>query len=359
MTFTDRIARLRQQLAENELDGILVSQPQNRYYLSGFRSSEGYLLMTHENTIIAVDFRYIEQAKRQCPDYELFQIKGSMADWFPQLVSGLGLKKLAFEASDVSFALYRQLANIMTKSKLTFRLVPTERLVELLRIIKEPEEIEFITKAISISDGACEYVQSVIHAGMTELEIAWEIEKFMREHGSEALPFDIIVASGPNAALPHASASDRRIGEGEPVLIDIGARCNGYGSDLSRTLCVGSPNDTYKKIYDTILGAQLSAIELIKEGMTGEEADALARTVVEEGGYGEAFGHALGHGVGLAPHEAPRLGTRSTDILTNGMVFTIEPGIYISGWGGVRIEDIGVMENGRVKILSHARKIFK
>ena len=191
---------------------------------------------------------------------------------------------------------------------------------------------------------------------MTEKELAWEIEKFLRENGSQTLPFDIIVASGPNSALPHAKPSQRQINSGEPVVIDMGARVEGYSSDLSRTICLGAPDDTFKRVYDTVLVAQLAAIAIIKEDMSGAEADSLARTIIEEAGYGEAFGHSLGHGVGLAEHEQPRLGQNSTELLTSGMVFSIEPGIYLPGWGGVRIEDLAVMEKGKIRLLSKARK---
>ena len=193
---------------------------------------------------------------------------------------------------------------------------------------------------------------------MTEKEAAWEIEKFLREKGSESLPFEVIVASGPNSALPHAKPSPRRINSGEPVIIDIGAKCGGYCSDLSRTICLGTPDDTFNKIYDTVLGAQLTALAIIKEGMTGEQVDSLARTVIEQAGYDQAFGHGLGHGLGLVPHESPRLGPNSVELLTSGMVFTIEPGIYLSGWGGVRIEDTIVMENGKARVISKARKVM-
>ncbi len=191
---------------------------------------------------------------------------------------------------------------------------------------------------------------------MTEKEVAWEIEKFMRENGSQSIPFDVIVASGPNSALPHAKPSQRTINPGEPVLIDIGAKIEGYSSDLSRTICLGTPDDTFKKVYDTVLGAQLTAMAIIKEGMSGDEADSLALTVIEQAGYGEAFGHGLGHGVGLVTHEQPRLGLNSTESLASGMVFTIEPGIYLPGWGGVRIEDLVVMEDGGIRVLSKVKK---
>ena len=178
----------------------------------------------------------------------------------------------------------------------------------------------------------------------------------MREKGSDSVPFDVIVASGPNAALPHYHSGDRALREGEPIVIDMGARVDGYCSDLSRTVCLGKEDARFAKVYDLVLGAQLTAIATIEAGMSGDSADGMARTVIEQGGYGEEFGHGLGHGVGLAPHELPRLGRGSPDVLQDCMVFTVEPGVYISGWGGVRIEDVVVLEQGRARVLSRARK---
>ncbi len=356
LNIANRLKKLHQSLAEKEIDGIFISQPENRCYLSGFDGSAGYLLITSGDTILATDFRYIEQVKIQAPDYRIFKITGNTSDWFPQLVAELDLNRLGFEAGHITFALYRQLSDILNKVQCQLQLIPVDGLVESLRAVKEPEEIELITKAAEITDRAFEYIENVVHTGMTEKELAWEIEKFMRENGSQTLPFELIVASGPNSALPHAKPSQRQINSGEPVVIDIGARIGGYSSDLSRTICLGNPDNTFKKVYDTVLGAQLAAIAIIKEGMSGDEADSLARVVIEQAGYGEAFGHALGHGVGLAEHEQPRLGPNSTEPLTSGMVFTIEPGIYLPGWGGVRIEDLVVMENGKIRVVSKARK---
>ncbi len=357
MSLKSRLNKLRQKLADSEVDAFFISQPENRYYLSGFDGSDGFLLITPQNTILATDFRYIEQAKRQAPDYEIFQITNNIADWFPRLVAEFNLRRLGFEAGHITFARYQQLTDALNKAKSQLELTSVDGLVESLRAIKEPEEVELITKASAISDSAFEYIKDVIHIGMSEKEVAWEIEKFMREKGSQAIPFDIIVASGPNSALPHAQPSEYAITSGEPIVIDIGARIGGYSSDLSRTICVGSHDDTFNKVYDTVLRAQLAAIAAIKEGMTGGEADNLAREVIKQAGYGEAFGHSLGHGVGLAPHERPRLGPNSKEQLVNGMVFTIEPGIYLTGWGGVRIEDTVVMESGKIRVISRARKI--
>ena len=349
--------RLRQLLAKKEVDGIFISQPENRYYLSGFDGSSGFLLITAQNTVLATDFRYIEQAKGQASGYEIFRITNDIANWFPELVTSLRLRRLGFEAGHITFAMYQQLTAILNKAQSKLELVSLDGIVESLRAIKEPEEIELIAKAVAIADNAFEYIEDIIHTGMTEKELAWEIEKFLRQKGSEAIPFDIIVASGPNSALPHAKPSQHRINSGEPVVIDMGARWGGYSSDLSRTICVGTPDDTFNKVYGIVLKAQSAAIDEIKEGITGEQADSLARAVIEQAGYGEAFGHGLGHGIGLAPHEQPRLGQGSAEPLATGMVFTIEPGIYLTGWGGVRIEDVVVMEGGKVKVITKARKI--
>ena len=357
LKISSRLQKLRRELDGKKVEAIFISQPENRYYLSGFDGSAGYLLITPQDKILATDFRYLEQVKVQSPDYEIFQITGAAAAWFPELVSGLNLTRLGFESGDITFATYRELSGILKEARPQLKLVPVDGLVETIRSVKEPEEIELISRAAEITDGTCDDIESWIHSGMSEKEVAWEIEKSLHEKGSQGIAFDIIVATGPNAALPHARPSARKIGDGEPIVIDIGARVDGYCADLSRTLFLGSGDDTFNKVYDTVLGAQLAAIAIIKEGMTGGEADGIAREVIEQAGYGEAFGHSLGHGVGLAPHEQPRLGPGSPDCLVNGMVFTVEPGIYLSGWGGGRIEDLAVMEEGEVKLLSKARKV--
>jgi Xaa-Pro aminopeptidase len=348
----NRIKKLVERLGEKDIEGMLISQSENRRYLSGFVGSAGFLFITPEAKILATDSRYTTQAKSQAPDYKLVTISGDISQWFPKLVAGLGITRLGFESEYTSFSQHQRLCDILNKGSSQLRLIPIDGMVESLRALKEPEEIELITKAAGIADAAMGHIRRKLRVGMTELEAAWEIEKFMREAGSQPIPFEIIVGSGPNAALPHALPSERAIGESEQIVIDIGARVEGYGSDLSLTLCLGAPDETFKRVYDTVLGAHDTALAIIKEGMSGGDADQIARTVIEEGGYGEKFGHGLGHGVGLAPHELPRLGPNSTDKLKDHMVFTIEPGIYIEGWGGVRIEDIVVMEGGKPRQIS-------
>lgn len=357
MTVNSRLQKLRRRLAEKELDAILVSQPENRYYLSGFDGSAGFLLITPQKAILATDFRYVEQAGVQAPDYEVFRITSNITEWFPGLVGDLSIKKPGFEADNVTFALHQQLRDALNKKRLPTQLIPLNGLIESLRAVKEPEEIERIKKASAIADAAYEHVAGIIRTGMTEKNVAWEIEKCLRENGSQTVPFEIIVASGPNSALPHARPSERVINSGEPIVIDMGAKFDGYTSDMTRTICLGRPDDTFKKVYGVVLDAQLAALSIINEGVTGEQADTSARTVIKQAGYGEAFGHGLGHGIGLATHELPRLGPSSNEPLTSGMVFTVEPGIYLSGWGGVRIEDSVMIENGKLELISKARKI--
>ena len=354
----DRLAKLRAELVKKEVDALLVSQPKNRFYLSGFDGSDGYLLITTKDSIIATDFRYVEQVKRQCPDYTLFQITGKMAEWFPELIDGLSIKRLGFESGNTTFGQYTQISEIISTQKLPLELLPLENVVEGLRSIKEPEEITFIQKAAEIGDRAFEYVTDRLKIGMTEKEIAWALEKYMRENGSQSVPFEVIVGAGPNGALPHAQPSSRPIASHEPIVIDIGASFGDYSSDLTRTICLGKPDEMFVKIYRIVQKAQEAAINGIMVGMTGIQADALARDIIKEAGYNEMFGHGLGHGVGLATHDpAPRLSYLSNDVLANGMVFSIEPGIYLPEWGGVRIEDLATLENGKVKLLSHAKKI--
>lgn len=356
MSTEQRIQNLRRKLVEKDLDALLVSQPENLYYLTGCEGLEGYLLVNSQRAIIATDFRYIEQAERQSPHCELFRISGKMADWLPVLLHEPGLQRSGFEAGHLSLASYRQISGIVQDAGLPVELLPTEGLVESLRIIKDPDEIENIRQAAMITDSVFDYVNTILRPGITEKQLAWEIEKYMRENGSQPVPFELIVAAGPDAALPHAKPSDYPIQANQPVIIDIGSKYNNYGSDLTRTFYIGEPDETFRKIYDTVLQAQLAAIAGISSGMTGAEADAIARRIIAEAGYGEAFGHSLGHGIGLVTHEKPVLSPNSLEPLQDGMVFTIEPGIYISGWGGVRIEDDVLLDNGKLKVISFARK---
>lgn len=356
---TARVASLRAKLKEKELDGILISEGSNRRYLSGFVGTAGLLLITEKEAVLATDFRYVEQAGRQAPAFRVERIRAG-SDWLPKLAGDLGVRKLGFEADNVTVA---QLGRFKDAFKSAGEAAPEVELVATTgitleqRAVKDSHELALLQRAITIADEAFDEVSEKIAPGMTEAEVAWQIELAVRGRGAEAISFDTIVGAGPNGALPHHRAADRAIREGEPVVIDMGARFEGYCSDLTRTIILGKPDARFKRVYDIVLGAQLTAIETLTSGMTGADCDKLARTVIETARHGEDFGHSLGHGVGLEVHEGPGVGPTSKNVLGNGMVFTVEPGIYLSGWGGVRIEDVVVLENGRARVLSKARKL--
>lgn len=351
-----RLVKLRQSFSDKSIDAILISQPESRYYLSCFDSTAGFLLITKEDNILVTDFRYLEQSEKQAPEYEIFKATGEMEEWLPGLIDRLSIRNIGFENNYLTFATYNRLVNILAEHSPQISLIPVEDLVDSLRAVKEPQEIEFIAKAVALSDAAINYFIDSIKPGMTELGAAWEVEKYLRDNGSQSLPFGVIVASGPNSALPHAKPTERKIKRGEPVLIDLGAKMQNYISDISRTVCPGEPDDTFKRIYSIVLRAQQKAIDGITSGMNGITADSLARDVIEHSGYGKQFGHSLGHGLGLSIHEEPYLRQGYKNNLVDNMVFTIEPGIYISGWGGIRLEDTVILENGKIRVLSQAKK---
>ncbi|MBI5285539.1 MAG: aminopeptidase P family protein [Chloroflexi bacterium] len=354
-----RVQRLRRALEKHELDGALISNAQNRRYLSGFTGSAGYLLVTADDAVIATDFRYYEQSASQAPDFRLHKTVGGFDGWAPALFGGLAGKKVAFEAGDMTVATHQQLKKSLAALPEAERpaLVPTPNLVESLRLFKEPAEIEALQKAVDLGDAAFTSVAERVEPGWTEKQVAWEIEKYIREHGGDALSFDTIVAGGPWGAMPHAYPRDRKLEAGDGVVIDMGCEIDGYMSDLTRTIFLGKPDGQFRKIYDIVLTAQLTAEEMVKPGMTGEACHMIAHNVIEAAGYGDTFGHGLGHGIGLQVHEAPRVARTSTDELKDNMVFTIEPGIYVTGWGGVRIEDMVVLQDGKARVMSRAPKL--
>lgn len=344
-------------LPERELDAVLVSGAENRRYLSGFSGSAGYLLISGGRALLATDSRYTEQAEKQAPAFQVQQVKPGW-DWLLEQLKEGGIRKLGFEGPAMTVATYNSMLKAITESaELSgVSLSPVSGLVEEQRAFKDAQELALLQKAIDTSDLAMEQVCPRIAEGMTEREVSWMMEVAMREAGADSISFDTIVASGPNGAMAHHMPTDRVIQRGEPIVIDMGARVNGYCSDITRTVCVGEPDEMFRKIYDIVLGAQLTAIHTVRAGMTGEEGDALAREVIDAAGYGDNFGHSLGHGIGLAVHEGPRVSPRSDDPLELNSVFTVEPGIYLSGWGGVRIEDIVILGADGATPLSKASK---
>ena len=352
-----RLEKLRGLLHQKEVDALLVSMPENRRYISGFTGSAGYLFVTEQRAVLGTDFRYTEQAEGQAPHFQVVRIGGDWS-WLAEQIKESGTARLGFESHHMTVQSYHQLSESLGKSLEGAKpaLVATSGMAESLRIYKDAEELAMLQKAIDVADQAMERVCPTIREGDTEKEVAWRMEVAMRELGAEGPSFDTIVASGPNGAMPHHRPSDRPIQAGEPIVIDMGAKVDGYCSDITRTICVGEPDDMFRRVYDIVLGSQLTAINTVKPGMTGGDCDGLSRTVIAEAGYGDNFGHSLGHGYGLAVHEYPRVGPNAENILEEGMVFTVEPGIYLTGWGGVRIEDDVALEASGARVLSRAGK---
>lgn len=347
-----RLTKLRSALAEQDLDALLVSQPENRRYLSGFTGSSGWLLISAEQAVLATDFRYYEQVGREAPGFQLAKTEGRFSDLLPRLLTDLGTQRLGFESQHVT------VDQLYTWSQPTegIEWVPLKETVETIRAVKDDAEIGALRRSAALTDAAFGHLMEVLRPGMTEREAAWEIEVYMRTHGASKVAFDLIVAAGSNGALPHARAGSHAIQPGEPIVIDIGCVLDGYCSDMTRTICLGKPNDKYLRVWDTVLQAQEAAEAAISAGVGGVEADAVARDLIKAAGYGEHFGHGLGHGVGLAVHEKPRASWLSEDTLVAGMTLTVEPGIYLPGEFGVRIEDLVIIQEEGVEILSSSPK---
>lgn len=346
-----KLKKLRQALQQADLPALLVTSAHSRRYLTGFTGTAGVAVITANEAFFITDFRYTEQANDQIEGYEIIEQKTTLIEAVAQLVEDKQLTKLGFEQDAMTYAEYDRYANALKAE-----LVPTSGLVEKIRLIKTEDELTIIKQACKIADDAYEHILTFIKPGMTELEVSNELEFFMRKQGATSSSFDIIVASGTRSALPHGVATDKVIESGDFVTLDFGAYYNGYVSDVTRTLAVGEPSDKLKEIYQVVLDSQLLTLEKIKPGMTGKEADAISRDYIASKGYGEAFGHSLGHGIGLEVHEGPGLSSRSDVVLEPGMVITIEPGIYLPGIGGVRIEDDALVTETGVEKLTHTSK---
>ena len=354
MNTKKRTDALREELAAAGLEAMLVASGVNRRYLSGFTGTAGALLFTPRDQYLLTDFRYMTQAPQQAPDFKVVEHAPDMMDTVKELLAEAGLKKLGFEERHVTYADW----SAWSKALAPVELVPVDGLPEKLRVKKDEEEIAVIREAAKLADAAYAHILHYVRPGVTELDLAAELESFMRKNGASGPSFDTIVASGERSAMPHGVASTRKLQPGEFVTFDFGAYFQGYCSDLTRTIVVGEPTDRHREIYNIVLEAQERALAHIKPGMTGREADALTRETIARYGYGEFFGHGTGHGIGLEIHEAPRLSQRSDTVLEPGMVVTVEPGIYIPGFGGVRIEDDVVVTESGIRVLTSSPKAF-
>lgn len=352
MNTAQRIARLREGFAGKGIDAMVVHGVLNRRYLSGFTGSEATLLITAERAYILVDFRYTEQAAAQAPVYEVVRSGGmgrTVIDLLRELLAGA--KSLGFEGNTISFDQQQLWAK-----ELGVQLVSVSGLVEGLRVIKDADEQAVMRRAAALADDCFHHILGYIHPGVREVDVAVEMEFFLRRGGAEGRSFDFIVASGQRSAMPHGVASEKLIEPGELVTLDFGCILDGYCSDMTRTLMVGEPDDEQRRIYNIVLEAQQLGVERIGPGMTGRQADAICRDHIAACGHGEAFGHGTGHGVGLEIHEQPGLSPRGESMLVPGQVITIEPGIYLPGWGGVRVEDIAIVTETGLEIMSHSPK---
>ena len=344
-----------------EHDALLVAGPENRRYLSGFTARDdsltescGVLLITREKAFLLTDFRYQEWARQEAPDLEVLVYTQSLGTTLAGVLQDLEVRTLGFEGTYLSYRQYQRLTEAVAATGLQVDWQPVAGTVEGLREIKTPAEVAAMRQALALTEAVLlEVVQDLV-PGQTERQVAWEIERRLREKGAEGLAFPPIVAVGPNSARPHHQPGDYQVQTGEPIIIDMGARVAGYCADLTRTFILGAPDEQFRKIYHLVRRAQEQAEQKLRAGMDSQAADALAREVIAAGGYGEAFGHSLGHGVGLAVHEAPSLSPHKdrATILRAGNVVTVEPGIYLTGWGGVRLEDMALLHDDRAEVLT-------
>ncbi len=342
-----RLAKLRTELEAQHVDGILVTNAYNRKYMTGFTGSTGVAMITKSAAIFITDFRYIQQATAQCQGFEIVQIEKAT---YPEIVQRecekLGVSRLAFEQENLTYAIFQQY-----QQKMSCELVPVSGVIESIRTIKTPEEIRCIQTAADIADATFKHILEFIRPGLTEIEVANEMEFFMRKAGASGSSFDMIVASGARSALPHGVASEKVIEKGDMLTLDFGAVYHHYISDMTRTIAVGDPGEKLKAIYAIVLEAQMYGNEHIRPGISGKEADAMVRDIIAAKGYGDYFGHSLGHGIGLEVHEGPNLNASNEVKLMPGNIVTNEPGIYIPELGGVRIEDdLVITEDGNYSL---------
>lgn len=331
----NRLTALRSLLAEKNLDGVIVTKYVNLHYFSGFRGDDTTLVITKDKALLVTDNRYTEQAQKQAPLFEVVEHRHGLIKKTAELVKKLGCRRVGFEGNAILYDVYAGLASLL--DGVEFR---TPLNLDALRQIKDEEEIGYIRKACEFADKAFEDIVKFIKPGMTEIAVAARLEQVMREAGSEKPSFDTIVASGLRGSMPHGTATEKLIEEGDFVTMDYGAKYQGYCSDITRTVCVGRASDRQREVYNAVLGTQKMVLEAIAPGKSGKEIDAASRAFLKKYDLAQYFGHGLGHSLGLEIHEEPRLSPSSTcEHLQPGMLITDEPGVYLPGWGGLRIED--------------------
>lgn len=350
----NRIKNVQIKVQEANIDALLVTNMYNIRYLANFTGTTGLIVVTRDNAYFVTDFRYTEQAAEQAKGFTIIQNEGLIYNEVAEIIKTDKIEKLGFEEENITFATYQKINDLIS-----CELVPTSGIVEKLREVKSEEEIEIMQQAVNIAEKAYNYILGYIKPGMTEIQVANELDFYMRNLGATGVSFDTIVASGVRSAMPHGVASDKVIEEGDMVTIDFGCYYKGYASDMTRTFAVGDPGEKLKEIYAIVQEANQRVTEQAKAGMTGAELDAIARDYITEQGYGPQFGHTTGHGLGLEVHEMPSISFRNNEKLVENNVVTNEPGIYIAGLGGVRIEDdLVIKENGNINLMSSAKDLI-
>lgn len=349
----DNFKKVQEILQRNNLDAVLISNGKNMYYVSGFAGETGYVYISSKRHAVITDFRYTIQAEIEAQGYEIITIgNGGYEEAINDILKEDGINRLGFESEDMLFATYNKLKDKLIADEF----LPLADDITRLRRIKTPNELEYIKKAEAIGDTVFTEILDFIKPGMTELEIAARIEYLLKVNGGTTTSFPAIVASGVNSSMPHAVPSQKKIEMGDFLTMDFGCVYNGYCSDMTRTIVIGKASDKQKEVYNTVLKAQMAVLDVIKAGFTGKELDKIARDIIYNAGYEGCFGHGLGHSVGLAIHEGPRLSVSEDDVILAGMTETIEPGIYIKDFGGVRIEDLVVVTETGCENFTHSDK---
>lgn len=359
--YVRRIDRLRAMLQERGLDGMLVTHPTNRRYLTGFTAddtppdeSSGHVIVTPDDVVLLTGSVNVTQAQAQAPHIEVVTRQKSWALENVELVKRFNIHRLGYEPNAMLEGVFRGISEQLVEDGFRLEWHDASGIIEQLRSIKSESEVKLLREAFRITCEAFAAVEPTIAVGQTEREIAWRIHTEFVQRGAEGPAFPIIVAAGENAARPHHEPGDRKIQSGESVVIDMGARYEGYCADLTRTVWVGEPEPRLARAYDLVTSAQDAVLERTQIGSTGKELDSYARVVFEEAGEGDAFSHGLGHGIGLRVHEAPSASRRSEDEMKPGMLLTIEPGVYYPEWGGVRIEDVVLFTEDGYEILTES-----
>ncbi len=347
----DHLERVRRYLASSGTDALLLVRTENRRYATGFTGSAGLALVTADWAVLAVDFRYYEQAALQAPACDILRGGSDPVSALSDAVRSRPIRRIGFESEFVPYGQVERLRERLAPAEL----VPLPD-VDRLRWVKDDAEIAALSRAAEIADAAFAHLAARLRPGMTERDAALDLEIAMRRAGAERISFDTVLASGPRSALPHGRATDRRMAEGDLVTVDFGAVYEGYASDCTRTVVLGEPDARQRQVYAVVLEAQQTALAAIRPGVACRDVDAAGRSVIAAAGFGDAFGHALGHGIGLDVHEGPPLSPRNEAALEPGMVVTVEPGVYLPGWGGVRIEDDVVVTVDGCRVLTHAPK---